>query len=272
MSRPTTPPYLMERMTVKDMREALSRTRTIILPIGVVEQHGYHLPLSTDTTTACELAARTSERTGCVVAPPVNYNFSGGTLPGTINISPQVFSLLVQDICRSLIAQGFRNIILLSGHGGSESIQALRDAADMLLRLSQGMKDVNIAIPLFWEASPLAAESFINKDYHAGYMETSMMLYWKPELVREDYITDKPEILNMMREDPDSYRLMSKNVDDDAVRPHTTQHPEIEVGVMGEPAKASREIGERFARETVEYLAGLIEKMESACDIPDPRD
>lgn len=263
MSSPNRPPYLMERMSVRDVREALSRTKTVILPIGVVEQHGYHLPLSTDTITACELAARTAEKTGCIVAPPVNYNFSGGTLPGTINVSPPVFSMLIQDICRSLAAQGFRNIILLSGHGGSESIQALRDAADMLLRLSDGLEELNIAIPCFWEISPTAIESFKERDYHAGYMETSMMLYWKPELVGEEYITDKAEILEMMRHDPDSYQVKSKNIDDEAVRPHTTQHTDIEVGVMGDPDRASREIGEQFARETVDYLAGLVEKMES---------
>lgn len=263
MSGPSRPQYLMERMSVRDMREALSRTQTIILPIGVVEQHGYHLPLTTDTITACELAARAAEKAGCVVAPPVNYNFSGGTLPGTINVSPQVFSLLIQDICRSLAAQGFRNIILLSGHGGSESVQALRDAADMLLRLSDGLDELNIAVPCFWEISPTAVESFKEKDYHAGYMETSMMLYWRPELVGDEYITDKADILDMMRQDPDSYQLKRKNIDDNAVRPHTTQHPDIEVGVMGDPGSASREIGERFARETVEYLVGLVEKLES---------
>ena len=80
--------YLWEFMTVKEMRAALKKTKTVILPVGVIEQHGYHLPLNTDVYNCYELARLASEKTGCLVAPPLTYTFSGGTLPGTININP----------------------------------------------------------------------------------------------------------------------------------------------------------------------------------------
>ena len=126
---------IMYNMTVREVREGLRETQTVLLPLGVVEQHGYHLLLSTDIHNAQEIAARASVETGCFVAPCVHYSFSGGTLPGTINITPQVFSLVVMDILRSLLAQGFRHVVILLGHGGPENVVAANDAALMFQRL-----------------------------------------------------------------------------------------------------------------------------------------
>ena len=83
---------LMEFMTVKDVEEGLRETQTVILPVGCVEQHGWHLPLSTDIHNAYEIAKRISAVTGCFVAPTMPYSYSGGSLPGTINIAPQTVS------------------------------------------------------------------------------------------------------------------------------------------------------------------------------------
>ena len=78
---------LMTEMTVKDMHDALQETQTALLGIGGTEQHGWHLPLSTDSLIAEHLCRRISEETGCVVAPVLNYSHSYGTLLGTTNIS-----------------------------------------------------------------------------------------------------------------------------------------------------------------------------------------
>jgi len=262
MQSNSTPSVMMERMTVKEVRDALQRTRTVIVPVGVTEQHGYHLPLCTDSVTSSELARCAGEATGALVAPALTYNFSGGTLPGTINISPPVVTLLIQDVCRSLALQGFRNIIILPGHGGTESVQALRDAADLLLRNNPELKDLAISVICFWELSETAGKAFAEKDFHAGYLETSMMLYWRPELVRKEYVLDKAEVVAMMLRDQDAYLLKEKPVDDPLVRSHSRQHPAIEVGVMGFPQKADPSIGEALAREVVTALTALIRKME----------
>jgi creatinine amidohydrolase len=79
----------MEEMTVKEMVAALKRVRTAIIASGGTEQHGYHLPLSTDYTSAYEIAKEVSRRTNCLVPPPLCYSFSGGKLPGTTDISPE---------------------------------------------------------------------------------------------------------------------------------------------------------------------------------------
>ena len=117
---------VFEELTVQQVREYLARRQSIIIPIGVTEQHGYHLPLSTDSLIATHLARRTAERLGMLVAPTFTNCFSGGTLPGTINYSPAVMALAMGDMLSSLAAQGFRNFYLFICHGGSENLRALR--------------------------------------------------------------------------------------------------------------------------------------------------
>ncbi|NPV07098.1 MAG: creatininase family protein [Anaerolineae bacterium] len=258
--------YIMEFMTVREMREALSKTRTVILPMGVIEQHGYHLPLNTDVYNCYEIAKRVAPVAGCVVAPPIMYSFSGGELPGTTDISPQTLSLLTMDIIKSLANQGFRNIIILLGHGGSENQQAALDAADMFYRRNVRYRDVRLATVTFTDLTPSVKECFAAKDFHAGYLETSLMLYWHPELVRpkELWVTDTPELMDLFRRDQDAYQTRTKLVNHPLVVPIVTQNPDTKVGVMGDPSNANAEFGRKVCQEAVAGLVELIRTMEGA--------
>lgn len=253
----------MFEMTVRDVEEGLRQTQTIIVPVGILEQHGYHLPLSVDIHNAVELARRASERTGCFVAPPVHYNFSGGSLPGTINISPPVFSLMLMDILQSLVMQGFRRILLLLGHAGSESQAAARDAAHHLQRLRPPVPGLVICVVPFTELSPTIQQAMNDGDYHAGFYETSLMLYWKPEMVRLDLAAmDEPSVAEMMRRDPDAYAIAEKRTASPFEVPRVFQDPRIRVGVMGDYTGASAEVGEKIAGECVDALESIIRLME----------
>ena len=86
--------YRMQDMTVDELETYLAKARhkTIIIPYALSEQHGYHLPLSMDIHNAEILACRMAEELDCIVAPCLNYCFSGGQLPGTINVKPNNFS------------------------------------------------------------------------------------------------------------------------------------------------------------------------------------
>ncbi|MGN1059374.1 MAG: creatininase family protein, partial [Clostridia bacterium] len=95
--------YFMEEMTVRDMHEAREKTKTVIIPVGVVEQHGYHLPLSTDIHNAVQVTRSAGKRLNAIVAPSVNYCFSGGELLGTVNVSPNTFGLLISEICEEFV-------------------------------------------------------------------------------------------------------------------------------------------------------------------------
>lgn len=255
---------IMYEMTVEEVRDGMKEMKTIVLPIGVVEQHGYHMPLSVDIHNAVEIGRLASEKCGCFVAPPVHYSFSGGTLPGTININPQLFSMVLTDICHSLIVMGFKNIIILLGHGGTENCRAANDAAENYQRLNPEMEGITISVIPFWELSPTYMESFPEGDFHAGKYETSMMLYWKPEMVKMDKAKlDKPAIMAMMKEDQDAFLQKHKVVDNKFVIPKLVQHPEIEVGVMGNYEGANVELGKKIADEASQSLADIINELEA---------
>lgn len=254
---------IWEKMTVREVREALAETQTVLVPIGVTEQHGYHLTLDTDSRTADEVCRRAAQQTGSFVAPVIKYTFSGGELPGTINIDYHLVSLLLTEIIRALCANGLRNIILVLGHGGSENDRATQEGAEMFCRQYPQYADRNVAVFRFWEQSPLCRAAFEDGDFHAGYFETSMMMYWAPDDVRPgEPVLDEAEIVAMMRNDPDNYQLKTKNVDDKAVVARVSQRPEIKVGVMGDPAQATVELGRQIAEEAVASLVKLVETVE----------
>lgn len=255
---------LWEHMTVNEVRDALQRTQTILVPLGVTEQHGYHLPLRTDCYNCEEISRRAADRTGVFVAPTLPYTYSGGELPGTINVSPHVVTQVIVEILHSLCLQGLRNIILVLGHGGSENDRATQEAAEIFLRNNPQFHDRNIAVFRFWVNSQVCRRAFEEGDFHSGWFETSLLLYWRPEVVRDEYVLDRPEVVKMMREDQDAYQVRMKNVDHPLVVPAVRQHPDIEVGVMGEPEKASAEIGREMTEEAVGALVELIEAMEQS--------
>lgn len=254
---------LWEKMTVKEMREALADTQTVLVPLGVTEQHGYHLTLDTDTQTAYQLCRRTAEVTGALVAPNVNYTFSGGELPGTINIDYHLVSLLITEIIRALCANGLRNIVLVLGHGGSENDRATQEGAEMFYRQHPQYADRNVAVYRFWQDSVLCREAIADGDFHAGYFETAMMLYWAPDDVRPGKAPlDDPALVKMMRENPDNYQVFSANVEHPAIVKRVAQNPAIEVGVMGDPTQTSVDLGERICAEGVAGLVELVRTME----------
>jgi len=256
--------YIMENMTVKDMEEALKNTKTVIIPVGIIEQHGYHLPLSTDIYNATEVPRRAADRINAVIAPAVPYCYSGGELQGTINVSPQVFSLLIMDICSEFARMGFKNIVIFLGHGGTDNRIALKSALQMLLRRNPHLRDITLSLVECWELSPTWHEAMtkgVERDFHAGLVETSLMMYWKPELVKDTVEMDEPEIARMMRTDQDWFETSEKNIDHKFVIPRTFQRKEIKVGVMGFPEKASRELGEKISKEMEDGLVEYIDML-----------
>lgn len=256
------PPRLWETMTVDEMRRVLRKTKTAILPLGVTEQHGYHLPLCTDTLDAWELAKRISARTGAVVAPALPYSFSGGDLPGTINVSPQVMSLMVQDIVSSIVQNGFKNIVIVLGHGGSENFSALKDALHIYLRQNPHLTDVVIAFAPAWLFSKTWMKQFRNRDYHAGRAETSLIMAFRPDLVKPRITQDPPHLARLQRDNPDNYQLVETLMDSPHVIPRVRQRPDIKVGVMGYPEEASTRLGKKLVEELVAGISALIRQIE----------
>lgn len=257
-------PVLMENMTVEDVRAALARGATVLVPLGVTEQHGYHLPLSTDMHNAMQVARRVAERTNAIVAPTLAYSYSGGGLPGTINVAPQVMALMVGEIAAGLLAQGFRTIVLVLGHAGTENMAAIKDLVSLFLARHPELPDAAIALAPVWEFSPTWMAAFADHDFHAGYIETSLMLHWAPELVRLDRLTeDPPELAAHLRAHQDNYQKIDRPIDDPHVAARVTQRPDIKVGVMGYPRKATAAVGKQVCDECVAGIVDLVRRLEA---------
>ena len=261
---------VMENMTVRQIREYLLRKRSIIVQLGVIEQHGYHLPLKTDALIGAGVARLIGERTDTLVAPVITASFSGGGLPGTINISPSVMSLVVSDTLISLVSQGFRNIYLFLSHGGSENTRALDNAIKVLLRTNPAFANVMIALFPIWKCGSSGGgwhQAIKEHDWHAAWLETSLVLALAPELVRMDELAlDPPDLLQLQIDHPDNYQHAEKIVDDEFVVPRMSQRPDIKVGVMGHPQKASAELGRQVIEDMVTTVANRIRNLEAKAD------
>jgi creatinine amidohydrolase/Fe(II)-dependent formamide hydrolase-like protein len=166
------------------------------------------------------------------------------------------------DICNSFANQGFKNIIILSGHGGSENLRAVNEAPIIFYRRYHWWRGkINIAPVFICDLSKEWQKAFKIRDYHAALIETSLILYLRPELVRSKIVRDKAPIANMLRKNPDSYQVFKKLVNDRFVAVQTSQDPRIKVGVMGDVSKIDVEIGKKIVDECVVSLGNLVRKL-----------
>jgi mycofactocin system creatininase family protein len=143
----------------------------LAVPLGSTEQHGPHLPLSTDTDVADALCVRlAAARAEVLVAPCVAYGSSGehAGFPGTLSIGQDALELLVVELVRSA-TETFPHVVLVSGHGGNSA-----PVARAVARLRGEGRDV-LAFAPKWDG-----------DAHAGRVETSLQLALQPELVGAD--------------------------------------------------------------------------------------
>ena len=116
---------ILEEMTMEEFEKGLKSSKTILIPFGSVEEHGSHLPLSTDTIQAYEVGKKASQEIPIFVAPPVHYGYcrSSACHPGTISITTATLKGMTKDIVRSSRLQGLRNFVLLTGHAGGPLCQ-----------------------------------------------------------------------------------------------------------------------------------------------------
>lgn len=258
--------YYMEKMTVRDMELALEKTKTVIIPVGVVEQHGYHLPLSTDIHNAVKPTLLAGDRLNAVVAPSVNYCFSGGELLGTVNVSPNTFGLYISEIVAEFVRMGFVNIVCLLGHAGTDNRIALENSLQMLLRRNKDMAEkITLSLVEAWNLSPTWLSGFAlepEHDFHAGMMETAMMMYWAPDDVRDEIVMDDEYMSRMMRTDQDWFEKRTKPIDSPFIVETVGQRDEIKIGVMGLPERATVELGEKICTEIVDNLVKYVDMLE----------
>ncbi len=104
---------MLEELTWPLVEKALNEGyRTVIVPVGSIEQHGYHLPLATDAFLGEALSRRLAEKLGKTLVAPVirpGCSVHHMSFPGTLDVSPDTLIRVVKDVCFSLDVHGFQN-------------------------------------------------------------------------------------------------------------------------------------------------------------------
>ena len=231
--------------------DQLSRDTPVVIPIAAMEQHGPHLPISTDSILLGEIVRRAGEQlTRSALITPLQWLGNSAhhiDFPGTMTARPRVYLDLLKDEVNNFIGRGFRRLLLINGHGGNtvpsqqalfELRQDLRDRDDLLLLSATywGLGDAADTDAFDFEQQAMG---------HACEWETSMVLRAAPDLVGD--FGELPEVPFGDGFAPAQRAWITK----DRTQP----------GYIGSPAAASAEKGEHLFEFFSTRLVQLVNRM-----------
>ncbi len=209
-----------------EVGEYLKKRQDILLPFGSVEEHGYHLPMSTDGDIVKGVCEAISTKSGVLVAPIVWYGVSNITkrYAGTTMVDPDTLRAYTRDILKSLKSSGFEMVYITSGHYSNSHVDAIK----------AGTKESEIKT-IFLDFSKIDfSEILETKPFHACEAETSLMLHLHPDKVDMNRAVDEEVEI----------------VDDELVPTKS--------GVFGSPNSATAEKGRLLFDRIVESLSAEI--------------
>jgi len=243
----------MEEMNWVDIKKAINDGfKTVVIGVGSTEQHGPHLPTQTDALIADVMVNLiTQNLKNALQAQTIRVGCSDHHLPfsGTISLKKTTLKAIILDYIESLQNHGFENIVFIPTHGGNFKPieEAVKDAQE---------KHPNIKILAFTDLmrfmdvqDKIAAGLNITVEEaggHAGEAETSEILFLAENLVKRDKF--QPGYLGVLKE-KEIEMLIEKGM------PSLT-----EIGVIGDPTKASKEHGKIYIEKMVKFLTAEIKK------------
>ena len=245
-------PVKYEELTAPDFVKAVAKSEaTCLIPLGVIEKHGPHLPLGTDLLNVRLVALRAAQQEYTIVFPEYFFSqvFEAKHQPGTIAYSQELMWEVLEETCDELGRNGIKKIILVSGHGGNNSFLPYFCQAQLARR-----KDY--AVYLYRPTGDPEAEARVRKmrkttaGGHADEEETAVMLANRPELVHLERAKDQSGA--------DQKRL--------------TELPDFYTGIWwyasfpnhyaGDGSPASRELGEVLIQSDVKQLVKAIQEVK----------
>ena len=213
-----------------DLRKLIKKKKQIaIIPVGSIEQHGPHLPISTDSDIVTEISLQLSDKINGVLLPTINYGISDEHFPFfNLSIKKSTLSRILEDICESLIKNGISRIVIINGHYGN---------LDSLKSFEKKQKNNRkIKVFSYWK--------YMDREFdHAGNVETSIMLAISKKVnmrkAKKGFQTDgmsKKEISKINKLAQKSFPKVTGN------------------GVWGDPTKSSATLGRKIIKEVVNNL------------------
>ena len=246
--------YEMSEMTSPEFRDAAKTIKLALIPVGATEQHGPNLALATDYAVAHRLSQRLAERLHprAVVVPPLPFGFSHhhNGFAGTITLSPETFTAICMDVARSLKRNGIRHLLFVNGHNGNNSV------LNVIASKIHYELELRTAISFYFTqaADRVKAHSRTQRNGHACEIETSVVLYLAPQLVRTQSLAAGEMI-------PTELRYAFNN------HPFALQMPmafdkQTQNGAFGDARLADADIGrdivETAITRTLEFVDGFI--------------
>src|SRR5437660_1731945 len=230
-------------MTSEEFATVARTDPIVIVPVGALEEHGPHLPLGADMIQPLHVLDEVARRTGAFLAPSIPYGVCTTTrpYPGTVSVSVDSLKAFVRDVLDDFVRNGVRRVMVVSGHAGREHMMALRAAAQEVVDRKTGLKATVLSdYDLIYASQGILPEG----DGHAGAGETSRILTANPDLVKGRAPAGKNGIPPYaVVDDPTKYWS----------------------GVTGDPAKASKALGQKLDDLVIDGLVELVEEVRRDC-------
>ena len=216
------------------LRKTISKKKQVaVIPIGSIEQHGPHLPISTDSDIVSEVSRKISEKNGYLLLPTLNYGVSFEHAPFfNLSIRESTLRTVLVDLCTSLLSNNIKTVFIINGHHGN--LDAIKNLDKKLKVISKNR--LRVFSLSYWH--------FMEREFdHAGFVETSLMLAIsknvKMNQAKKGLITDgmsKQEIVKVGKLANQSFPKATKN------------------GIWGDPRKATKKDGQAILAEIVNNL------------------
>ena len=209
------------------------REQIAVIPVGSIEQHGPHLPISTDSDIVTEIARQVAKNRRFLLLPTINYGVSFEHAPFfNLSIKESTLCTIVSDLCISLLSNNIKTVFVINGHHGN--LKPLRNIDKRLRKLSKNK--LRVFSLSYWH--------FMKREFdHAGFVETSLMLAISKNvnmrLAKKGLVTDGMN----QRQIKELGYLASKSF------PKVTKN-----GIWGDPRKATKKDGKIILDEIIRNI------------------
>jgi creatinine amidohydrolase len=256
---------LWEEMTAKEFEKAVIETEGIcIIPFGVIEKHGNHLPLNTDIETARWVAKEAVKIEPAVIFP--NYYFGQIAealhVPGTISIPHDLMFKLLDEVCNEISRNGFKKIVILNGHGGNNAFVQYFIQSSLRVKKDYVVYSLNFDKWINNDQLNDVAKILGTDDLgeHAGNYETSLMMVIRPDLVRMEHVEIK-ESQNLKR---------MEHLTNNGIYTGISWYAGHPYHFAGDPLHSMEEAGEKALEISIQTVAkgiGIIKRDKTASQL-----